>query len=161
VSGFGGPECRALWGRIGGGRRPFPQGGCPMSRKVVGLVVVALLAGATGYAVLAQPPQRPGEWDGFRPVKAGNQWQYCTLTEVQLDGTGRLAVFVEGAGTAAVCNGGWIEAAEKLGLKLDPQNPRKNEPWGRRVALDQMGALGWELVSTHGGESGRVVWVFK
>lgn len=132
-----------------------------MSRTMVALVVAALTAGATGYAVFAQQPPRLPQWDNFQPAKAGKKWQYCTLTEAKLDDKGRVAIFVEGAGLTAVCNGGWIEAAEKLGLKMAPEHPRKNEPWARQNALDQMGEMGWELVSTHRGDLDRPVWVFK
>jgi hypothetical protein len=95
-----------------------------MSRKVLISAVVLVAACAGGYGIFAQQPQRPAERAHVRPVK---KWEYCTLTEQRLD-KDRLAVFVEGAGMTAACNGGWIEAAEKLGLKLAPEHPRKNEP---------------------------------
>lgn len=132
-----------------------------MSRKMAALLLAVLTAGVTGYAVFAQGPRRPREWDNFQPLKAGKKWQYCTLTEAKLDDKGRVAVFVEGAGLAAICNGGWIEAAEKLGLKMAAEHPRKNEPWSRTTALDQMGEMGWELIDTHRGDLDRFVWVFK
>ncbi len=132
-----------------------------MSRKNVALVLAALTAGATGYAVFAQQPRRGPEWDTFRPVKAGKTWQYCTLTVAKLDDKGGVVVVVEGGALTGICNGGWIEAAEKLGQKIGPDYPRKNDGWGRQHALDQMGEMGWELVGTHVGESGRTVWVFK
>jgi hypothetical protein len=131
-----------------------------MSRKLLFSVAVSLVVGALGYAVVAQVPQHKSQWDRFQPTKAGKRWQYCTLTEVVLD-EGRINVIFEGGGLSGVADGGWIQLAERLGAKLAPEHPRKNDRWHRQDCLDQMGLLGWELVNTHRGEQDRIVWVFK
>lgn len=133
-----------------------------MKRKMIARVVAAICTVVAGFAVFAQQHQRGPEWDNFKPVKAGKKWHYCTLTEAKLDNKGRVAVIVEGASLTGVCNGGWIEAAEKLGQKFGPDYPRNNDGGrGRHIALDQMGEMGWELISTHQGDRERTVWVFK
>lgn len=131
-----------------------------MSWKMVCATVAALSVGITGLAVFAQAPQQPSPFDNLLRTKVGKAWQYCTLTEARLD-QDRWAVFIEGSGLTAVCNGGWIEVAEKFGMLIAPENPRSNDRWQRALALDQMGQQGWELVGVHRNELDRAVWVFK
>jgi hypothetical protein len=128
--------------------------------KLLVMLALTVVSGA-GYFAFGQQAGRGMQFgDSFQMAKPVKRWRYCTLSERRLDND-RISVWIEGTGTTAVLSGGWIEAAETLGRKLAPEYPRKNDPWSRQLALDQMGEMGWELVSVHRGVFEETVWVLK
>ncbi len=96
---------------------------------------------------------------GPKPAKT---WSYLTLTEVRNNKKDdSCAVFVDLGGASCVCNGGWIEAGEMLGMRLAAEHARKNTASDRVTVLNLLGENGYELVGVHKTETDWLAWVFK
>ena len=154
-----------------------------MSRNPLVVAVAILVVGATiGCVAPGQPnqPARPkmsfadlditqgpkpeiADLDITQGPKPAKKWSYLTLTEVRKNNKDDSCdVFYSLANAGGICNGGWIQVGEKLGMRLAAEHPRKNSASDDRVSvLCLLGEYGWELASVHKTELDRLAWVFK
>lgn len=138
-----------------------------MSKNPLVVAFATLVVGATvGYVASGQPlpPERPKRplADITQGPKPAKRWSYMTLTEVRKNNKDDSCdVFYDLGGASGICNGGWIQVAERLGMRLAAEHPRKNTASDRGSVLNFLGENGWELVSVHKTELDRLAWVFK
>jgi len=126
---------------------------------------VTIIVGATAVYVASGQPFQPTQrkpYDTTLGPKPAKKWEYLTLTEVRRNNKDSSCdVFISVGDGYCICKLGWIEAGERLGMKLAPEHPRENTASYRASVLDFLGENGWELISVHKTEVDWLAWVFK